>query len=212
MNEQIDTEAPHGSDPLAVNSRTKRLSLAVRATALLLSVVAILGAIVLLRGRAAPAPFAAGGTGALDHRALVVGQPAPDFVLMDVNGHAIRLSDLRGQVVLVNFWATWCIPCRQELPAIEQVYSEQRDRGFTALEVNEQESPADVESFASQIGATPPIVLDSAASVLAQYRFKGLPDSVLVDPQGTVRSVSYGPLSRETLLREIDSAHSGSLH
>jgi len=182
---------------------------AVRALVPLLSVLIILGAVVLLRGRSASSPSVAGGTGALDHRTPVVGQPAPNFVLMDLNGHALRLSDLRGQVVLVNFWATWCIPCRQELPAIEQVYSEQRDRGFTALEVNEQESSTEVESFAAQIGATPPVVLDSTGSVLAQYRFKGLPDSVLLDPDGTVRSVSYGPLSREGLLKEIDSARSG---
>jgi cytochrome c biogenesis protein CcmG, thiol:disulfide interchange protein DsbE len=111
---------------------------------------------------------------------------------------------------LVNFWATWCIPCRQEMPAIAQVYTEQRGQGFTVLEVNEQETPADVQAFLAQLGPTPPVVLDSAGSVMRQYRFKGLPDSVVVDPQGNVRSISYGPLTRAALLRDIDGARAAA--
>ncbi|HTE85277.1 MAG TPA: TlpA disulfide reductase family protein, partial [Dehalococcoidia bacterium] len=122
------------------------------------------------------------------------------------NGHNIRLSDLRGQVVLVNFWATWCVPCRQEMPAIAQVYDEQRGQGFTVLEVNEQEPPEAVRKFDGEVGGLPPVVLDSDGSVMRQYHLQGLPDSFVVDRQGNVRGLSYGPISRQSILTYIDSA------
>ena len=147
---------------------------------------------------------------ALDNRPPVVGQPAPDFALRGLDGRGVRLSDLRGQIVLINFWATWCVPCRDELPAIEQVYREQSGQGFTALEVNEQETATAISSFAARIGDMPPVVIDSDASVMHQYLKKvpipGLPDSFVVDRQGIVRNLSYGPISRQTLLTYIDSA------
>lgn len=99
--------------------------------------MAIAAAILLLRGFGARSASHGGDTGPLDGRAPTLNQPAPNFALRDPDGHLVRLGDLRGQVVLVNFWATWCVPCRQELPDIAQVYREQRDQGFTVLEVNE---------------------------------------------------------------------------
>jgi thiol-disulfide isomerase/thioredoxin len=146
------------------------------------------------------------GFGPLDSRSPAVNQAAPDFVLADPNGKAIKLSDLRGKVVLVNFWATWCIPCRQEMPAIAQVYNERRGQGFTALEVNEQESPEAIRAFTDQIGGTPPIALDRDGAVMRQYRLQGLPDSFLVDRQGVVHALSYGPVTPQMLEAYIDSA------
>jgi cytochrome c biogenesis protein CcmG, thiol:disulfide interchange protein DsbE len=147
-----------------------------------------------------------GALGALDRRAPALDQPAPNFALQSPDGRTVKLSDLRGQVVLVNFWATWCIPCRDELPAIQQVYSEQKDQGFTVLEVNEQETPKAIEEFAATIGAMPPIVLDRDGSVMQQYQLKGLPDTFVVDRQGVVRGLSYGPVTRQAMLKYIDAA------
>jgi thiol-disulfide isomerase/thioredoxin len=172
--------------------------------AALAALAVIAAALFLLRSHGNHA--GAAGTGALDTRSPVLNQPVPNFALADADGHVVRLSDLRGQVVLVNFWATWCVPCRQELPAIEQVYSEQRNQGFTVLEVNEQESPDAVRGFTAQLGSLPPVVLDRDGSVMAQYRLKGLPDSFIVDRQGVVRGLSFGPVSRETILNYIDAA------
>lgn len=166
--------------------------------------------IVLLRGHGPGSGSPAAGRGALDSRTPALNQPAPNFALPDIHGQVVRLADLRGQVVLVNFWATWCIPCRQELPAIEQVYREQQGQGFTVLEVDEQEALSEVNAFTTQIGAMPPVLLDKNGSVMAQYHLKGLPDSFVLDRQGTVRAVSYGPLSRQGMLKDIDAARAAS--
>jgi cytochrome c biogenesis protein CcmG/thiol:disulfide interchange protein DsbE len=175
-----------------------------RLAAAVFAIGLIAAALVLLHGRGGRSP--SGGAGALDTQAPVVNQPAPNFALPDMNGRLVKLSDLRGQVVLVNFWATWCIPCRQELPAIQEVYQEQRGQGFTVLEVNEQEPPATVSGFAREMGELPPIVLDRDGSVMQQYKLKGLPDSFVIDRQGNVRALSYGPVSRGTILKYIDLA------
>jgi cytochrome c biogenesis protein CcmG, thiol:disulfide interchange protein DsbE len=190
--------------------RIRRLKLALRGLALLLAGGGVVLAVVLLH-RPHRDSFPAGeGTGALNQQAPALDRAAPAFALRDLDGHVVRLSDLRGQVVLVNFWASWCVPCKDELPVIEQVYSEQHTQGFAALEVDEQESPSDVQKFLSQIGQIPPVLLDSDGSVLAQYRFKGLPDSIILDRQGTLRAVSYGPLTRDALLNDIETARSAS--
>jgi cytochrome c biogenesis protein CcmG, thiol:disulfide interchange protein DsbE len=202
------SDGSRGTDRDAARRPVFRSALAARVLGLLLAAAIIAGAVIALHGRGSQP---ATSLGALDRKSPVSGQPAPDFSLGYLDGGSVRLSGLRGQVVLVNFWATWCIPCRQEMPAIAQVYAEQRGQGFTVLEVNEQETPADVETFVAQIApTTPPVVLDGAGSVMRQYRFKGLPDSVVVDPQGTVRSISYGPLTRAALLRDIDDARAAA--
>jgi cytochrome c biogenesis protein CcmG, thiol:disulfide interchange protein DsbE len=145
------------------------------------------------------------GYGPLDTRSPAVNQNAPDFVLAGTDGQPVRLSDLRGKVVLVNFWATWCIPCRQEMPAIAQAYAEHRGQGFTVLEVNEQESPEAIRSFADQVGELPPVVLDRDGAVMRQYHLQGLPDSFLIDRQGIVHALSYGPITEQTIATYIDS-------
>jgi cytochrome c biogenesis protein CcmG/thiol:disulfide interchange protein DsbE len=163
-------------------------------------------AIIALRGHNGQASTAQGAVGPLDSRSPVLKQPAPNFALRDTSGKVVRLSDLRGQVVLINFWATWCAPCRQEMPAIEQAYRDQKSQSFTVLEVDDQEPTSDVLAFAHQLGETPPILLDENGAVTAQYALKGLPDSFFVDRQGIVRGVSYGPMTQESILKNIESA------
>lgn len=199
-------------DPAAAGATETPADRARRRPALLrgiLAAVALVGiaiAIIAFRGHGGPSSAAQAGAGPLDSRSPAVGRPAPNFALRDTSGRLVRLSDLRGQVVLVNFWASWCGPCKQELPAIEQVYREQQGQGFTTLEVDDQEPPSDVLAFAHQVGRLPPIVLDTSGAVTAQYGLKGLPDSFFIDRQGNVRAVSYGPMTRQSILKNIESA------
>jgi cytochrome c biogenesis protein CcmG/thiol:disulfide interchange protein DsbE len=121
-----------------------------------------------------------------------VGFAAPDFTLETQDGGTISLADLRGQVVLINFWATWCPPCRAEMPAIQQVYDQYRERGFTVLAVNQQEGATQVGPFADQMGLTFPILMDRDGSVSARYQVNGLPSTFFVDRAGVVQNVTLG--------------------
>lgn len=117
---------------------------------------------------------------------------APDFTLDTLDGGAITLSDLRGQAVLVNFWASWCPPCRAEMPAIQRVYERYRDQGFTILAVDLQESDRQVTAFSSSLGLTFPILMDRDGSVFNRYQVKALPSTFFVDRQGVIRDVAVG--------------------
>ncbi len=121
-----------------------------------------------------------------------VDAPAPDFSLKTLTGETIRLSNLQGQAVLVNFWATWCPPCRAEMPAIQQVYDKYRGQGVTVLAINLQESEAQVSNFAGQTRLTFPILIDQEGTVFARYRVNGLPSTFFVDRQGVIRTVTLG--------------------
>ncbi|MCS6842167.1 MAG: TlpA family protein disulfide reductase [Roseiflexus sp.] len=125
-----------------------------------------------------------------------IGHPAPEFALTAVNGSQVALSDLRGQVVLINFWATWCPPCRAEMPAIQQAYDRFRDQGFLVLAVNQQEDAASVAKYMSEQRLTFPALLDSDARVSTDYQARVLPSSFFVDRRGIIRAVYRGPMSR----------------
>jgi cytochrome c biogenesis protein CcmG/thiol:disulfide interchange protein DsbE len=121
-----------------------------------------------------------------------VGFAAPDFTLETRDGGAIRLSDLRGQVVVLNFWATWCPPCRAEMPALQQVYAKYRDQGFAVLAVDVAEGEAQVTPFADQQGLTFPILLDRDGSVSNLYQVRAMPSTYFVDRSGVIRQVTLG--------------------
>lgn len=120
------------------------------------------------------------------------GFAAPDFTLETLDGGTISLADLRGQVVLINFWATWCPPCRAEMPAIQQVYDKYRDQGFTVLAVDVQESDGQVTAFIDQMELTFPILMDRDGSVFASYQVKALPSTFFVDRAGVIQDVTLG--------------------
>lgn len=112
---------------------------------------------------------------------------APEFTLPTFRGTPFRLSDARGRVVLVNFWATWCVPCRTEMPAIERLYQRYRERGFDVVAVNlDVLSTAGVEEFLQEVRVTFPIALDPSWSQAAAYRVVGLPTTYLIDRAGQV--------------------------
>lgn len=120
--------------------------------------------------------------------------PAPDFVLPSLDGTSITLSELHGQVVLINVWATWCPPCRAEMPAIQAAYDQYRDRGFTVLAVNSREVRDTVTQFTHQHALTFPVLLDTEGKMGAAYRANVLPSSFFVDRRGIIRVVYRGPL------------------
>lgn len=139
-----------------------------------------------------------------------VGQPAPDFRVRDLEGRIIQLSALRGRVVVVNFWATWCGPCREEFPEFEKAYREQRDQGVVILAINVGEPAGKAASFQEQFGSTFPILLDPDSAVLRQYGMRGIPDSVFIDREGVVRDIVYGPLSKGTLIYKLNQTRRAS--
>jgi thiol-disulfide isomerase/thioredoxin len=113
--------------------------------------------------------------------------PAPDFTLPTLSGAPIRLSELRGKVVLLNFWATWCVPCRMEMPALEALYHRYKDWGLEVLAVNlDMLSTAGVETFVKEAALTFQIVLDPSWSTARAYQVRGLPTTYLVDRAGNV--------------------------
>jgi peroxiredoxin len=131
------------------------------------------------------------------------GFSAPDFTLDLLGGGKVTLSDLRGKMVLVNFWTSWCPPCRQEMPAIESVYRSYKDIGLVVIGLNltAQDSKQDAASFAQEVGVTFPIALDLDNSVGALYRVTALPTSFFIDRKGVIRSVIVGGPMSEALIQ-----------
>ncbi len=128
---------------------------------------------------------------------------APDFSLPTTTGETIRLSDLRGQAVLVNLWATWCPPCRAEMPAIEKVYNEYKEEGFVVLAVNMtyQDTPGRIAPFVAEHGLTFPILLDETGDMANDYQLRSLPSSYFITREGIINEVVIGGPMSEALLR-----------
>ena len=128
-----------------------------------------------------------------------IGQPAPDFVLQDLAGSSGRLSNLRGQVVLVNLWATWCPPCRAEMPELAALYLAHKDEGFVILGVDDQERNETVSEFLQRNPLPYPVLLDPDSRVSRAYGVDFLPMSVLIDRRGVLRAMFPGQSSRAKL-------------
>lgn len=131
------------------------------------------------------------------------GRAGPDFVLETLDGGQQRLSDLQGQPVLLNFWASWCPPCREEMPAIVEQYEGLKDQGLVVVGVNLQEPDTKIEEFAADYGIAFPIVIDRSGDVAEAWRiggaFDGLPSSYFIDRDGVVQAVYNLPLTDEAL-------------
>ncbi|HLA87103.1 MAG TPA: TlpA disulfide reductase family protein [Anaerolineales bacterium] len=128
---------------------------------------------------------------------------APDFTLDTLDGTKVTLSKLRGKIVLINLWATWCPPCRAEMPALENAYKQYKDSGVVVLGLNvtNQDSEKDIPPFVDEFGLTFPILLDRDGSVSALYQLKGLPTTYFVNREGIIRTVVVGGPMNETFIR-----------
>ncbi|MDH4327923.1 MAG: TlpA family protein disulfide reductase [Nitrospira sp.] len=136
-------------------------------------------------------------------RVPVVGTPAEDFRLVDLEGKQQSLSQYRGKVVLVNFWATWCKPCTTEMPAMQTTYDKLRDKGFVVLAINELEDDAKVREHIKQHGHTFPVLMDRENKVANQFGVFGLPVSVFIDEKGVVQEYIKGGLLTEQLILDV---------
>jgi len=121
-----------------------------------------------------------------------VGKPAQDFALKSLDGKNIRLSELRGEVVLVNFWATWCGPCREEMPLLNQVYQSYHAVGLEMLGVNIDDDANSASNMAKTLGVKFPVLFDASKSVSRQYEVSTMPMTLLIGRDGTVRYVHQG--------------------
>jgi peroxiredoxin len=144
-----------------------------------------------LRALAAAAALCAGGAGFAAENALT-SKPAPDFTLHSVAGTNQRLKEQRGQVVMLNFWATWCGPCRQEMPKLNHLYGKYHNAGFTLFGVNIDEDAATAAGTSSRLDVQFPVLLDTDKRVSRLYDLSTMPSTVLIDREGRVRYVHLG--------------------
>jgi len=118
--------------------------------------------------------------------------PAPNFTLKDATGSNLRLSELRGNVVLINFWASWCGPCRQEMPLLDELYTQYKPLGFTILGVNVEEDSAQAKDLLKKIPVSFPVLFDNENKVSKLYKVVAMPSTVIVDRDGNMRYVHLG--------------------
>jgi peroxiredoxin len=121
------------------------------------------------------------------------GDIAPDFLLQNMAGDEERLSDYRGQPVVLNFWATWCAPCRKEMPQFVRAYDDYRDEGLVIIALNQQESESIIRPFIEDYGVRFPVLIDRDGDVGREYRTNGYPETFFIDADGIVREHFIGP-------------------
>ena len=130
---------------------------------------------------------------------IQVGFPAPNFTFPDLNGQQVSLSDHRGKVVLVNIWATWCAPCRQEMPSMQKLYEKFRGENFEILAVSVDSTGRDaVASFMRKLNLTFPALLDPKGAIGPLYGATGVPESIIIDDEGIVVQKIIGPIDWAT--------------
>lgn len=133
---------------------------------------------------------------------LSPGEMAPDFTLQSLDGEMVRLSDLRGQPVVLNFWASWCTPCRREMPHFEALYSKYREAGLKIYGINLGESAVAAADFQRRTGFTFPVLLDSDDRVQTDYRILPIPATFFIDRQGVIRAVYQYQMNEAQMERE----------
>ena len=122
-----------------------------------------------------------------------VGELAPDFQLSNLEGQSISLSDFRGKPVLINFWASWCGPCRYEMPFIQEVYEEWSASGLVVLAINKGESLSTAKDFMQSYNLSFPALLDINQDVALEYNIRGIPATFFIDKDGIIQAIKVGP-------------------
>ncbi|MFV1972569.1 MAG: TlpA family protein disulfide reductase [Thiohalobacterales bacterium] len=135
----------------------------------------------------------------------VVSGVAPDFALKSHSGNNIRLSELRGEVVLINFWASWCGPCRQEMPLLDELHNKYKALGFTVLGVNVEQDTYQARKLLKDMPVSFPVLFDESSVVSKQYNVIAMPSTVLVDRNGNMRYLhkGYKPGLEEVYLEQV---------
>jgi thiol-disulfide isomerase/thioredoxin len=195
---------------------------------LIAAFASIVVAVVVLIAITTPLNGSGAGPGTVDPRAtsyliasppaegLRVGATAPEFTvplgdgstyqLADLHGAPIRLADLRGKAVWINFWTTWCPPCQSEVPILRELSQRYRDRGLELIAISVQEtSPADVKAYADryQLGYT--IGFDGSGTIFHEYKAYGLPTQIFIDPSGVIQSIVGAPLDKAAAIAHIQA-------
>ena len=134
---------------------------------------------------------------------LEPGVRAPDFALAYPDGSRSTLADLRGQPVVVNFWATWCAPCRAEMPELVDAYQQHKDEGLVVIGVNEQEGEDEAVKFMEEFGIDFPVVLDSRGDLASLYTARGLPTTIFIDRDGNISEQWRGILTADLLAERL---------
>ena len=163
--------------------------------------VAVLG----LPGCATPSQAVSGGLSVVT-TGTDIGQQAPDFTLTDLEGNQVRLSDLRGKVVFINFWASWCPPCRAEMPDIETVHQKHKDEGVVVLGVDIQEPEEVVRRFVEEGGYSWTFLLDTTGVVTATYKVSAIPTSFFINRDGMIMSKGVGAMRRPAMEARLAEA------
>ena len=160
-------------------------------TVVLLLIPVVVFSSVLLPGCASPDS----SSGPATEYGPEVGKLAPDFKLISLDKQEVSLSDFRGKPVLINFWASWCGPCRIEMPFLQEVYEEWNSKGLVMLAVNLQENPTTVKKFVENAGLTFPVLLSPGSDVPLAYNVRGIPATFLIDADGVIRDIKIGAFS-----------------
>lgn len=127
-----------------------------------------------------------------------VGMPAPNFKLQNPNGQTVSLSDFQGKPILLNFWATRCPPCREEMPYIQEIYEEWSGKGLEVLAINIGESPSTVEEFIKSHNLSLPVLLDAKQAVAIKYNITGIPTTFFIDKDGIIQVKIIGAFQSKT--------------
>lgn len=162
------------------------------------SLMFILSALTLLTFAASAATVTTDELIRIGLQPLKEGTEIVDFELQDLSGATRRLSDFRGKVVFLNFWATWCGPCRFEMPSMEKLYRRLKDEGLEILAVNLQEDRSSVEQFVDEYGLSFPVLLDTTGRIGATYGARSIPTTYIVDREGFVIAGTIGTREWDT--------------
>jgi len=138
--------------------------------------------------------------------APIIGYPAPDFTLTDLDGNTVHLTDLRGKVVFLNFWAIGCPPCRFEMPAMEEVYQEYRDEDVVIIGIDLGEPGSSVKNFVETNGYSWTFVIDTYGQIAWEYTVSGIPTSFFIDKDGIIRALQVGAMSRVVMEANLAEA------
>lgn len=136
----------------------------------------------------------------------LVGKPAPEFALESFSGEKVRLSDFRGKTLLVNFWASWCHPCREEAPALERAYMALSGNQVEFIGINIMDDRTDAEQYIKSFGGTFVNIYDPENRIHLDYGVGGVPETFFVNPEGVITGKHRGPLTEEMIIGYIEKA------